>query len=199
MSEDGKPGGKLSRRTLLAAAAAGGAAVVAGLARSHGEPGVAPSPAMRYRTLGRTGLQVSEIGFGGFPIDDPEVLVYARERGINYVDTSHCYRGGASERAIGLALKGRRDQFVLTTKWCPHHTGKPATKQVFLDMLDESLRRLGTDHVDIVLNHEVGRHSDGSGVDRPKIPECSRPGRPRSRPGRPVSSAPPGTTATCPA
>ncbi len=170
MSEETASKARLSRRTLLAAAAvAGGTAVVGGLASSQGGP--APPPTMRYRTLGRTGLKVSEIGFGGYPIDDPDVLVYALERGINYVDTAHCYRGGASERAIGPALKGRRDRFVLTTKWCPHHIGKPATKQVFLDMLDESLRRLGTDYVDIVLNHEVGRHSDGLGVERLTNPE----------------------------
>ena len=160
MSDESQPPERLSRRTLLAAAAAaGGAAMVGGLALT---PGATPAaPEMRYRTLGRTGLKVSEIGFGGYPIDDPEVLVYALERGINYVDTAHCYRGGASEKAIAPALKGRRDQFVLTTKWCPHHIGQPATRQVFLDMLDKSLLRLGTDHVDIVLNHEVGRHSDG--------------------------------------
>lgn len=170
MSEDAAPKARISRRTLLAAAAvAGGTAVVGGLASSQGGP---PTPsAMRSRTLGRTGLKVSEIGFGGYPIDDPDVLVYALERGINYVDTAHCYRGGASERAIGPALKGRRDRFVLTTKWCPHHIGKEPKRQVFLDMLDESLRRLGTDYVDIVLNHEVGRHSDGSGVERLKNPE----------------------------
>lgn len=170
MSEDAAPKARISRRTLLAAAAvAGGTAVVGGLALSQGGP---PTPsAMRSRTLGRTGLKVSEIGFGGYPIDDPDVLVYALERGINYVDTAHCYRGGASERAIGPALKGRRNRFVLTTKWCPHHIGKEPKRQVFLDMLDESLRRLGTDYVDIVLNHEVGRHSDGSGVERLKNPE----------------------------
>lgn len=184
MSDD-EPKEGLSRRSLLAAAAAvGGAAVAGGLALAPAAPGPpgapstpgtpgAPSagPEMRYRTLGRTGLKVSEIGFGGYPIDDPDVLVYALERGINYVDTSHCYRGGASERAIAPALKGRRDKFVLTTKWCPHHIGQPATKQVFLDMLDQSLSRLGTDYVDILLNHEVGRHSDGSGVERLKNPE----------------------------
>ncbi|MDQ1349376.1 MAG: Aldo ket red protein [Acidobacteriota bacterium] len=170
MSEDAAPKARISRRTLLAAAAvAGGTAVVGGLASSQGGP---PTPsAMRSRTLGRTGLKVSEIGFGGYPMDDPDVLVYALERGINYVDTAHCYRGGASERAIGPALKGRRNRFVLTTKWCPHHIGKEPKRQVFLDMLDESLRRLGTDYVDIVLNHEVGRHSDGSGVERLKNPE----------------------------
>ena len=170
MARDDQPQEKVSRRALLvAAAAASGAAVIGGLAATNAAP-EAPST-MRYRTLGRTGLKVSEIGFGGFPIDDPDVLVYALERGINYIDTAPCYRGGASERAIAPALKGRRERFVLTTKWCPHHIGKPATKQVFLAMLDESLRRLGTDYVDILLNHEVGKHSDSIGVDRLKNPE----------------------------
>ena len=177
MSDKDKPPVRMSRRAWLAAAAvAGGAGVVGGLGSRPAEKAAETAPpaaasAMGYRTLGRTGLRVSEIGFGGFPVDDPEVLVYAGERGINYVDTSPCYRGGASERAIGAGLKGRRDQFVLTTKWCPHHIGKPARKQVFLDMLDESLRRLDTDHVDILLNHEVGRHSDDQGVERLKNPE----------------------------
>jgi predicted aldo/keto reductase-like oxidoreductase len=170
-----KPVPPLSRRDLLAgAAAASGAAALAGCRAPIDDPpaaigtasGAAPVGTMQYRTLGRTGLRVSEIGVGGFPLDDPDVLLYAAERGINYVDTAHCYRGGASERAIGQALKTARDRFVVTTKWCPHHIGQPARKQVFLDMLDESLRRLQTDHVDVVLNHEVGRHSDGEGVER---------------------------------
>ena len=126
---------------------------------------------MRQRVLGRTGLKVSEIGFGGYPIGDPQIVRYAIDRGVNYIDTAHCYRGGKSEEVIGEALAGRRDRVVLTTKWCPHHVGKPATKQVFLDMLDASLKRLRTDHVDIVLNHEVGRNSDGLGVERLKNPE----------------------------
>jgi predicted aldo/keto reductase-like oxidoreductase len=169
----------LSRRDLLAAAAlASGAAALgaAGCRESlEAEPGAsalpvpatgAPAAGMRYRMLGRTGLRVSEIGVGAYPLDDPDVLLYAADHGINYVDTSHCYRGGASERAVGKALKTARDRFVVTTKWCPHHIGQPPRKQVFLDMLDESLRRLQTDHVDVVLNHEVGRHSDGQGVER---------------------------------
>jgi len=126
---------------------------------------------MRRRTLGRTGLEVSEVGFGGVPIDDPDVLIYAAERGINYVDTSPCYRRGASEEAIGRALERHRDRFVVTTKWCPHHFGRPATKEAFLDILEGSLRRLRTDHVDVVLNHEVGRRSDGQGWERLENPE----------------------------
>ncbi len=170
MAKPNRPRPSLSRRDLLAGAAlvSGTAALGAAGCREPAEAVAAAAPAagMRYRTLGRSGLRVSEIGVGGFPLDDPEVLLYAADRGINYVDTSHCYRGGASERAIGKALATARDRFVVTTKWCPHHIGQPPRKQVFLDMLDESLRRLQTDHVDLLLNHEVGRHSDGVGVGR---------------------------------
>lgn len=127
--------------------------------------------AMPKRTLGRTGLEVSEIGFGGFPIDDPDVIHYALDHGINYVDTSNCYRGGKSEATIGRALKGRRDQVVLTTKWCPHHVGEKPVKAAFLKQLDASLTRLQTDHVDVLLNHEVGRNSDGIGINRLTNPE----------------------------
>ena len=147
---------------------AGGAAEPAGFAAQPIPAAPAPMP---LRTLGRTGLQVSEIGFGGFPIDDPDVLLYALDRGVNYVDTSNCYRGGQSETAIGKALKGRRDRFVVTTKWCPHHVSEKPVKQAFLAQLETSLKRLQTDHVDVILNHEIGKHSDGIGVDRLKNPE----------------------------
>ena len=146
------------------------AAATAGC-RRDGTQGAGAAAAMPTRTLGRTGLQVSAIGFGGFPIDDPDVILYALDRGINYVDTSNCYRGGQSETTIGKALLGRRDRFVLTTKWCPHHVGEKPVKQAFLKQLDTSLKRLQTDHVDVLLNHELGKNSDGVGVDRLKNPE----------------------------
>ncbi len=169
--DDRQRGGGLSRRSFLSGAAAvGGALAAAGLGDGAADTPFAAND-MRYRTLGRTGLRVSEVGFGGAPLGDPEVLLYALDRGINYVDTAPCYRGGGSEEAIGVALRGRRDRFVVTTKWCPHHLSRPFRKQVFIDMLDESLSRLGTDYVDVLLNHEVGRNSDGRGVARLEDPE----------------------------
>jgi len=161
----------LNRRQLLRGSAllAGAAAVGAGIG-SVACAAAAPSP-MRHRPLGTTGLQVSEIGFGGYPVDEPETVRYAFERGITYFDTAHCYRGGRSEEVIGEGLRGIRDKVVLTTKWCPHHVGKPATKASFLAILDGSLKRLKTDHVDVVLNHEVGKSSDGQGVARLQNPE----------------------------
>jgi aryl-alcohol dehydrogenase-like predicted oxidoreductase len=168
---------RLTRRELLAAAAGsaligaatsgcGGPSGPTLAAAAFAEPPAGAPPGMRYRKLGKTGLAVSEVGFGGVPIDEPELLLYAADHGINYVDTSPCYRGGASEEAIGGALARARDRFVITTKWCPHHAGKRPTRAAFLESLDGSLKRLRTDHVDIVLNHEVGKSSDGQGYAR---------------------------------
>ncbi|HYG65209.1 MAG TPA: aldo/keto reductase [Thermoanaerobaculia bacterium] len=158
------PEAGLSRRDLLRTTAIGTAGTV--LAAGGSEAASAPRPAMRYRPLGKTGLRVSEVGFGGYPVDDPDVVRYAVDQGITYFDTSHCYRGGRSEEVIGEGLQGRRDRVVLATKWCPHHVGKPAVKKSFLDILDRSLKRLRTDYVDVLLNHEVGERSDGEGVRR---------------------------------
>ena len=174
MSERQPPGDSrpaVSRRAFLSGVAGVGGALAAGSLGDRAAEAPAATGGMRYRTLGRTGLKVSEIGLGGAGLADSDVVLYALDRGINYIDTSHCYRGGGSETAIGEALRGRRDRFVVTTKWCPHHIGQPFRKQVFLDMLDESLRRLQTDHVDVLLNHEVGRNSDGRGIERLKDPE----------------------------
>ena len=156
--------------TAAAGGAVGGGAVFAAR-KQVVEAGKDSATGMRHRTLGRTGLSVSEVGVGGYPLKDPDLIRYALDQGINYIDTSHCYRGGRSEESIGRGLKGIRDQVVLTTKWCPYHIGKPATKKVFIEMLDKSLRRLRVDHVDILLNHQVGKRSDGVGVNRLMNPE----------------------------
>ena len=119
---------------------------------------------MRYRTLGsRTGLKVSEIGFGGYAVDDPEIIHYALDRGINYIDTAWDYRGGKSEETIGKALKGKRDKVVLTTKW---HPWSDTSKRQMMDMIDTSLRRLQTDYVDCLLVHQVGKASGGESIER---------------------------------
>ncbi len=165
---------RLSRRAFLRGAALAGAsgAVGGGWFRGGRTPDSDPPPSdMRYRTLGRTDLRVSEIGVGGYPLRDGDLIRYALDHGINYVDTSHCYRGGRSEEAIGEGMRGIRDQIVLATKWCPYHIGRPARKQVFIDMLDASLKRLRTDHVDVLFNHQVGRNSDGQGLPRLQNPE----------------------------
>lgn len=118
---------------------------------------------MKYRKFGtRTGLTVSEIGFGGFPIRDPDVLRYAIDRGITYVDTSDDYRGGDSEKVIGEVMATRRKDVVLATKWHPWSTTKKAE---MLAVLDGCLKRLRTDHLDLIQVHQIGNASGGGDGD----------------------------------
>jgi len=126
-------------------------------------PHAGPSGNMQYRMLGRSGLSVSEIGFGGYPVKDPNVVRYAIDKGINYIDTAADYTGGLSETTIGKAIRGRRQDVVLTTKWHPH---SKTTAREMMNSLNTSLRRLQTDYVDGLLVHEVGTVSDGEGIKR---------------------------------
>jgi len=128
---------------------------------------------MQYQTLGRTGLKVSRIGFGGAPIGIPNylsgedrdseafratALAALREavaRGINYFDTAPAYGNGRSERLIGEALEGQRDRVILATKF-PFPEG--VSHAECMKRLRGSLNRLRTDHVDILQLH--GGHFD---------------------------------------
>lgn len=126
---------------------------------------LASTGGMKKRWLGRTGLKVSEIGFGGYPVRDPDVIRYAIDKGINYFDTAWDYTGGVSEETIGKGVLGKRDQVVITTKWHPRSN---TSVSGMMDMLHTSLKRLKTDYVDCLLVHEVGVASDGEGVKRLK-------------------------------
>ena len=101
------------------------------------------SPAVRYRVLGRTGLRVTELGFGSEAVSDVSVFERALDAGINFFDSARSYQNGNAERALGAALRGKRDKVILCTR-----SYADSAKQVALD-LDESLKALGTDHVDI--------------------------------------------------
>ncbi|MBM4081875.1 MAG: 4Fe-4S dicluster domain-containing protein [Planctomycetes bacterium] len=128
-------------------------AQLAALACASRSASAKPAPGMAYRTLGRTGLKVSEIACGAV---GEAVLRRALDLGVNYVDTAPCYYGGDSEREIGRVLKGRRDEVVLATKFQRVHFKdiKPPPKD-YLESVEGSLKRLGTDRVDIILYHEV--------------------------------------------
>ncbi|MEM2849423.1 MAG: aldo/keto reductase, partial [Candidatus Bathyarchaeia archaeon] len=108
---------------------------------------------MEKRSLGRTGLKVSVVGFGGIPIiarsraEAEKVVRYAYERGITYFDTARYY--GDSEEKIGAALKDVRDDVVLATKTI-QRTREGAAKD-----LKQSFRNLQTDRVDIVQLHMI--------------------------------------------
>ncbi|MFN7973146.1 MAG: aldo/keto reductase [Acidobacteriota bacterium] len=124
--------------------------------------------AILTRTLGKTGIVASEIGFGGFPVQDPDVVDYAIDRGITYIDTAQGYRGGDSEATIGKVMRRRRAEVTLTTKY---RWKAEVTKDQMQADIDGSLRRLQTDHVDFLLVHQVGKPSDGEGIERLKNPD----------------------------
>ena len=112
---------------------------------------VASSPlcaaAAQSRTLGRTGLKVTPVGFGVGFTPDPSVIARALDMGVNYYDTARVYGQGASERALGAAIKGKRDKVVLASK------SSAKTKADVLKDMDLSLRTLDTDYTDIYFLH----------------------------------------------
>jgi len=142
-----------SRRNFLVA---GLSLPVAGLANaavpqapSAQVPGPAPlgTAAVRYRTLGKTGLKVSTVGYGCMITSDSSVISRAVDLGITYFDTARGYQKGNNERMVGAALKGSRDKIVLSSK------SEAKTAPDAVAELDTSLKELGTEHLDIWYMH----------------------------------------------
>ena len=118
---------------------------------------------MQYRELGSTGEKVSAIGLGGWHlalkhVDEPLAIRLVRaalDRGMNFLDNCWDYNEGASEIRMGKALQdGYRQKAFLMTK-IDGRSAKEAKKQ-----LDESLRRMQVDHIDLVQHHEILRFED---------------------------------------
>ena len=113
--------------------------------------------------MGKTGLQVSIIGLGGYHLGTASgqqevnnMVAKALDHGINFFDNAWEYHGGMSEEWVGNALKGKRDQAIVMTKVCTHGRKKDLAMQ----MLEESLKRLQTDHLDVWQVHEVIYYND---------------------------------------
>ncbi len=110
------------------------------------------------RPLGKTGLNVSVIGVGGYHLgtaptqeESTRIVHEAIDAGINFFDNAWDYHDGKSEERLGTALQGKRDHVILMTKVCTHGRDK----KVGMRMLEESLTRLKTDHLDVWQIHEV--------------------------------------------
>ncbi len=119
---------------------------------------------MRYRGLGCTGLQVSEICLGtmmfGGRTDEPlssEIIGRAIDAGINFIDTADIYNAGVSEEITGRAIAGCRDQVILATKgrnaMGPGVNDKGTSRGYLMRALEASLKRLGTDYIDLYYVH----------------------------------------------
>ncbi len=124
---------------------------------------------MIYKTLGRTGLQVSIVGFGASPLGaefgsiDPaegaRAVHYAIERGINYFDVAPYYGRTLAETRLGEALVGYRDKVILATKVARYdldmETGFDFSAKRVTESVNESLTRLKTDYVDVIQIHDI--------------------------------------------
>jgi uncharacterized protein len=146
-----------SRRFFLQSAAAGMTpGITSGMAQNANKQ-------IGKRPLGRTGIEVSILGVGGFHLgatkDQEEatrLVQHALDAGINFFDNAWEYHDGESEARLGRALEGRRKEAVVMTKLCTHGRNK----RVAMQMLEESLGRLKTDHLDVWQIHEVVYEND---------------------------------------
>ena len=119
---------------------------------------------MQYRILGNTGVKVSVIGLGannfGGRNDEPSsfrVLDQALDLGVNFIDTADVYNLGKSEQVIGNWIKGRRDRLVIATKFVmamdDYPNSRGASRYHIFNAVEDSLRRLNTDHIDLYQVH----------------------------------------------
>ncbi len=121
---------------------------------------------MQYRPLGKSGVLVSAIGLGGNRLglegkvsqdEVNRIIDAAHDAGINFIDSANVYTSGRSEETLGVALKGRWDRFVLATKFSmktgdgPNDRG--ASRYHMMNALEDSLRRLQSDHIDLYYVH----------------------------------------------
>ncbi|MET0954582.1 MAG: aldo/keto reductase [Cryobacterium sp.] len=128
---------------------------------------------MDYRTLGRTGVSVSPLCLGTMMFgpwgnadeqDSIRIIHHALDAGVNFVDTADVYSGGESERIVGKALQGRRDDVVLATKFFmpmsddPNHRG--GSRKWIMRSVEDSLQRLQTDYIDLYQVHRPSPDTD---------------------------------------
>jgi len=121
---------------------------------------------MEYRALGRTGMEVSFVGYGASPLGDEfgktdeaeavRAVHYAVDHGINFFDVSAYYGRTLAEERLGAALEGRRHRVFLATKCGRYDTDKfDFSAARVTASIDESLRRLRTDYVDLLQAHDI--------------------------------------------
>jgi aryl-alcohol dehydrogenase-like predicted oxidoreductase len=157
---------ELSRRRFMQGAALLGAMpIISGgsMAQLQKDQSQVPSGEVPKKPLGRTGAQVSAMGLGGYHLGSAEtdqaaneIVAKALDHGVTFFDNAWEYHDGLSEERLGKALRGKRAQAFVMTKVCTHGRDK----KLAMRMLEESLRRLQTDHLDLWQIHEVVYDND---------------------------------------
>lgn len=161
-----------TRRSIMKGAAVLGAATLArgmSMASEQSSPSSASNPPaasgeqVPHRPLGKTGITVSAIALGGYHLGSTksqqeanEIVAKAMDAGVIFFDNAWDYHRGQSEAILGNALKGKRDRAIIMTKVCTHGRGK----DIAMQQLEQSLRRLQTDHLDLWQIHEVIYEND---------------------------------------
>ena len=135
---------------------------------------------MEYRNLGGSELRASVVALGGNTFGPPRideqathrVVHAAQDLGINFVDTAIGYGEGESEKYLGTALKGRRDKWLVATKFNFRNRGEKSVREHVFDQCDTSLGKLQTDYIDLYQLHQPSDAVPSRGAG-------ARPGRPR--------------------
>lgn len=146
--------GKISRKSFIKKTTSGliGTSLASGYYAFY-KPGEKHIP---KRILGNTGLDVTTLGFGATHTNEESVIRYALSKGINFIDTGRMYYNGRNEELIGRILKGRRSEFIIQSKVSINGAGSTREiRDVFNKSLEESLRALQTDYIDIYLLHDI--------------------------------------------
>jgi predicted aldo/keto reductase-like oxidoreductase len=140
----------MSRRGFIKLGIAGAAASLGIGGASDSVSAEAPSE-LQYRTLGRTGLKVTAVGFGAMLTPESEVIRAGLDRGINYLDTARVYLNGRSEEIVSRAVRGIREKLYVATK-----TRRSSnTKEEIVKDVERSLSNLQTDHIDVIQLHSL--------------------------------------------
>ncbi len=126
----------------------------------HALEKIEKTPALEFRTLGKTGLKVTAVSMGVMNCSDAAVLLRAFDLGINFYDTADCYMSGRNEEMVGKAFEGRRQKVFIQTKVHARDEKKMRAS------VERSLRRLRTDYIDVLVWHG---HSKTDEVSDPKL------------------------------
>jgi aryl-alcohol dehydrogenase-like predicted oxidoreductase len=162
--ESRRQGDPLSRRGFMAGVSVplGALALWQGGKLASAEDAAQAGEGLIHRTLGRTGIRIPIVSMGVMNASAPAIVEQSYRKGIRLFDTAWFYQRGMNESMVGDTIQrlGCRDQVVIATKVFLKETERdlyaPGIKQLFLDRFAQSLKRLKTDHVDILYYHAAG-------------------------------------------